>query len=131
MATVRTECRSPMSPDAVWAAFADFGAVHTRLAPGFVTDTKIDAPGSRVVTFANGMTARELLVTMDAGARRLVYAIVGSERLTHHNGAFQVHPDGSGSRITWTADMLPDAAAEAIGPMMEAGTAAMAKNFGA
>ena len=42
----------------------DFGALHTRLVPGFVTDTKLDGD-ARIVTFANGTVARELLVDCD------------------------------------------------------------------
>jgi carbon monoxide dehydrogenase subunit G len=129
MATVRTELRTSAHPDDVWAAFRDFGAVHERLAPGFVVATRLE-PGARVVTFANGMIAREALITMDDARRRLVYAVTGNERLTHHSASFEVLPDGTGARVVWTADMLPDAAADTVGPMMEAGTAAMAKRLG-
>ena len=38
----------------VWDAVADFGAVHRRFAPGFVTDVEL-IPGARMVTFADGM----------------------------------------------------------------------------
>lgn len=127
MATIRKEVRVPASPDSAWEAFTDYGAVHTRLAQGFVTGTVMEE-GARVVTFANGMTARELLVTMDHDARRLVYAIVGG-RMSHHNASFQVFPDGAGSRIVWTADLLPNELAETIGAMMEAGCAAMARTL--
>jgi hypothetical protein len=128
MATVRKEWSVEAAPEAVWAAYKDFGAVHTKLAQGFVTDTRLEA-GARIVTFVNGMIAREILVTMDDAARRLVYAIVGNERLTHHNASFQVFDDRAGSRIVWIADILPDAAAAPIGEMMEAGVAAMQRTL--
>lgn len=124
MATIRKEARIARSPDDVWAAFRDVGAIHTRLARGFVTDTKLE-DGARVVTFANGFVARELLVTIDDEARRLAYAVVGSPNLTHHSASFQVLAEGEGSRVIWLADMLPDAAADTVGPMMEHGMAAM------
>lgn len=123
MATIRKEVLIPAAPEAVWAAFADFGAVHTRLAPGFVTDAVLEE-GVRVVTFANGLVAREVLVTMDHETRRLVYAVVGG-RLAHHSAAFEVCPEDGWSRVVWTADLLPDAMAETIAQMMEAGCAAM------
>lgn len=126
MATIRQEFTVASSADAVWEVFEDVGAVHTRLAPGFVTDTVLEE-GARVVTFANGFVARERIVTIDAPGRRLVYAVTGSPGLTHHNGVFEVRPEGAGCRVTWTADLLPDAAAAQIGPMMEAGAAAMAR----
>jgi hypothetical protein len=104
----------------VWDAVVDFGAVHRRFAPGFVVDTQLE-PGARIVTFANGLTARELFVSSDVARRRLVYS-VRTERFDHHNGAFQVDDLGAGrSRLTWTADLLPDAMAPTVAGMMEQG----------
>jgi hypothetical protein len=100
--------------------------LHTRLVPGFVVDTQV-APGERIVTFFNGMVVREPIVTIDDEARRLVWtAILPS--LTHYNASAQVFagPDG-GSRVVWTADLLPDEAAVQIGQMMDQGMAAMQK----
>ena len=71
------------SADDVWDAVRDFGAVHTRLAPGFVTDAVMDGD-ARLVTFSNGTNAREILVDCDDTKRRLVYAIV-SERIRQHS----------------------------------------------
>ena len=110
--------------DAVWDAVSDFGAVHTRFAPGFVTNVEL-IPGARMVTFGNGMVVKEVIVDSDDTRRRLVWT-VESERLTHHNGVMQVEDAGEGrSRALWTADVLPHAAAETVGPMMEMGLAAM------
>jgi len=73
---------------------------------------------ARVVTFANGTVAREVIVTVDEEARRLVWTIVGG-RMTHHNGAAQVVAEGArASRFVWTTDLLPDALAPAIEAMM-------------
>jgi hypothetical protein len=52
------------APDHVWAAFRDVGAIHTRLARGFVTDTKLEGD-TRIVTFANGVVARERIIDTD------------------------------------------------------------------
>lgn len=130
MATIRKEFTIARSPEDVWDAYRDFGAVHTRLAGGFVTDTKLE-PGARVVTFANGITAREKLVTMDDEARRIVYAIHDSPNLEHYSASAQVFQEGAGSRVVWTVDLLPDAMAGPIGGMMEAGVAAMARTLAA
>ena len=73
--------------DAVWDALADIGALHTRLVPGFVTDCRLE-PGARVVTFANGLVARELIVAVDSALRRIAWANVGG-RMTHHNASAQ------------------------------------------
>src|SRR5262245_22655415 len=106
MATIRREIFIQARPDNVWDALRDIGALHTRLVPGFVTHVKLEHD-ARVVTFANGMVARERIVSIDGAARRLVWA-VANEQLSHYNGSAQVFADGSGSRFVWTADLLPD-----------------------
>ena len=88
MASIRREIVIEARPADVWDAIRDVGAVHTRLAPGFVTDTKMDGD-ARIVTFGNGLVARELIVDVSEDARRLVWAVVGG-RLTHHNASLQV-----------------------------------------
>ena len=64
MASIHKEIIIDASPDHVWDALRDFGALHTRLVPGFVTDTKLDGD-ARIVTFSNGTVAREILVDCD------------------------------------------------------------------
>ena len=128
MATIRKEFDVAAPPDTVWAAFKDVGAVHTRLARGFVTDCRMDG-NDRIVTFVNGMVAREVIVAVDDKARRLVYS-ARTDRLQHHNASFAVSTHGDGSRVVWVADFLPDAIAPAIGAMMEQGVAAMRKTLG-
>jgi carbon monoxide dehydrogenase subunit G len=125
MATVRKEFKIDVPAEHVWGVLTDFGAVHTRLAPGFVTDCKLEDDRTRIVTFANGAVAREILVTRDADARRLVYAIVGG-RLTQHSASAQVFADGERScRFVWTADFLPDALSEYMTSQMELGANVM------
>ena len=51
MATIRKEIRTNARPELVWDAIRDIGALHTRLVPGFVIDTRVE-PGARIVTFA-------------------------------------------------------------------------------
>ena len=120
MASVHREIVIERPVEAVWDALADVGALHTRLVPGFVTDCKLE-PGARVVTFANGMVARELIVALDPVARRIAWAVVGG-RLTHHNASAQAFADGSGAcRVVWIADFLPDDLTERIDAMMQRG----------
>jgi len=128
MASIRKEIPLDARAEDVWAAVRDIGALHTRLVPGFVTDTKLE-PGARIVTFANGMVVKELIVDLDDKARRLVWSAVGG-RLSHHNASAQVFADGDGrSRLVWTADLLPDELAGDIRTMMDHGAAAMQKAF--
>ncbi len=59
MASIRKELRLNVPADVVWDAVRDVGAVHKRLCPGVLTDTRLEKD-ARIVTFANGMTSREL-----------------------------------------------------------------------
>lgn len=121
MASIRKEITIDARPDDAWAALRDFGALHRRLVPGFVTDTRIDGQ-ERVVTFFNGAVARERLVdTDDEARRRLVWSIVDGP-YSHHNASAQVFADGdAGTLFVWIADLLPDEAAERTAEMMERG----------
>ncbi|HUJ86664.1 MAG TPA: SRPBCC family protein [Burkholderiales bacterium] len=127
MASIRKELKLSIPPEAAWDALRDVGAVHRRVAPGFVTDCRMDA-ADRIVTFANGLSARELIVDVDDDARRLAYS-ARSERLTHHNASIQVSADGDGCRIVWITDVLPHEAGARAGKMMDAGIAAMRKTL--
>ena len=126
MASIHQEVLIDAHPDAVWDAVRDVGAVHTRVAPGLLTGCRMeDAPLARVVTFASGLEARELIVDVDDAARRLVWAVVGG-RLSHHNASMQVFSEGAArTRVVWIADMLPNELAPVINGMIEQGLAAM------
>jgi carbon monoxide dehydrogenase subunit G len=128
MATVRREIVTRASPDEVWAAIRDVGALHTRLVPGFVIDTRLEGD-VRIVTFASGMVAREPIVTIDEQARRLVWSAEGG-MTKHYNASVQVLPDGGGaSRVVWIADFLPDGATPGIASAIAAGMAAMQRTL--
>jgi len=124
MATITRSVDVSRAPDQVWEAVRDWGEVHRRLCPGVLTDCKVEGE-ARIVTFAAGLVARELIVAVDDEARRLVWAVVEAQMLTHHNGAMQVLAGEKGSRIVWTADILPHAAAERVAGFMDVGCAAM------
>jgi hypothetical protein len=127
-----TSIRKDISIDApaveVWDAVRDFGALHTRLVPGFVLDTKLDGE-ARIVTFASGLVARELFVDSDDARQRLAYAVV-SERVTHYNGSVEVIPDSeTRCRVIWIVDVLPNEIAGYISSQMDLGASAMQKAF--
>jgi len=128
MASIRKEISTTAHADDVWDALADIGALHTRLVPGFVTDTKLE-PGARIVTFGNGMVVRETIVSVDENERRVVWSATGGS-LTHHNGSAQVVADEAGrSKVIWIADLLPDEAAPSMAAMMEQGMTVMKKTL--
>jgi carbon monoxide dehydrogenase subunit G len=126
MASIRKDIPVEAPASAVWDAVRDVGQVHRRLVPGLTTHTVLEQ-GARSVTFANGLTVRELIVDIDDAARRLAYAAVGGLALQHHNASIQVVEDGDGrSRIVWITDILPDELAHFVrqtvdqaGPIMQ------------
>lgn len=124
MATITKSVDVALAPDQVWEAVSDWGHVHRRLCPGVLTDCRVEE-GARTVTFANGLVAKELIVAVDHEDRRLVWAVVETQMLNHHNAGMRVLASGQGSRIVWTADILPHDAAEQVASFMDLGCSAM------
>ena len=102
----------------VWDAIRDVGAIHRRLVPGFVVDCKLEGD-SRIVTFANGVVMRELIVDVDDSSCRHSWSARG-EPLTHHNASVQVFAEGKDKcRVVWIADVLPNEAAAQVAEMIQ------------
>ena len=128
MASIHKDILIAAPAHEVWDALRDFGALHTRLVPGFVLDTKLDGE-ARIVSFANGTVARELLVDCDEARRRLVYAVV-SERMKQHSASVQVFAEGETScRLRWIVDVLPHEIAPYISGQMDQAALAMQDAF--
>ena len=118
MASIRQEILVDARPEHVWDAVRDVGEIHVRLVPGFVTDCRLDGD-ARVVTFANGLVLRELIVDVNDDDRRLVWAAVGGQ-FTHHNASVQVFAEGADrSRLVWIADLLPHDIEATVGGLIE------------
>ncbi len=126
MGSVRKELTINAKPEDVWDAVRDFGALHTRLVPGFVTDARLDG-SDRIVTFISGAVQREPLVDLDDRARRLVYSAVNSPMgATHYNASVEVFPNGEGtSRLVWRVNFLPNELASSLDAVMERGAQVM------
>jgi carbon monoxide dehydrogenase subunit G len=127
MATVHKEIVVDVPAHSAWAAVRDVYNVHRRLTPGILVDARRDGD-ARVVTFANGLVVCELIVTLDDAMRRFAYASVGG-RARHHNASIQVLPEGDGTRLVWTTDVLPDELAAPIGALVEQGAVVMKRTL--
>jgi hypothetical protein len=128
MATIYRTISTTCSPDEVWGALADPGAIHERLARGFVVATELDGD-VRTVTFAGGSVARELVVSIDRERRRLAYSVIESSLgLEHHHSTFTAveRPDGQGCVLEWVVDLSPDSALPALEAMVDLGCQAIA-----
>lgn len=128
MAYIQTEIIIEAAPEVIWDAARDVGALHTHLVPGFVTDTHMEGD-VRIVTFGSGAVARERIVGVDDALRRVAWSVTTAP-FDYHHGALRIFGHGEkASHVVWTADVLPDALAEAIKPMMEKGLATMKWTF--
>jgi len=128
MASIHCETTVNAPPETVWAALRDWGRPHEVLVPGFVVDAKLDGE-DRVVTFADGTVAKELLVDLDEDRRRVAWSVVGTA-MTHHNASAQVFDEGDGTtRFVWIADLLPNELADRIGAMVQLGTATLKRTL--
>jgi Polyketide cyclase / dehydrase and lipid transport len=118
MASIRKEISLNAAAANAWSALRDFGAVHIRVAPGFLIATSLE-DDARVVTFGNGATARERLIDIEDAQMRLVYGVVGG-RFVHDNTSVQIFDEGGARcRLVWIRDMLPNDFASEIAMMME------------
>lgn len=128
MASIRKHIHIDAPPQRAWDALKDVGALHTRLVPGFVTDTRMEG-NARVVTFGNGMVAREEIVSIDEARRRVCWAILDAP-FRHYSAAAWVEPDiNGGTLFIWTADLLPDELAGQVEEMMSAGLEAVKRTL--
>lgn len=126
MATVRKTVAINRLANDVWDAVSDAGQLHTRVAPGMVVDTRLEDDGEvRIVTFANAVVLRELMISNDAETMRLAWS-AQSEHWTHHNASLQIFSTGDDQcEAVWTADVLPHAAAVLMDQFLTAGLGAM------
>jgi carbon monoxide dehydrogenase subunit G len=128
MASIHKEIAINASAEKVWAVIRDIGAVHKRLVPGLVTDVRLETE-ARVVTFANGMVVREVIVDIEDERRRIAYAAVGG-MFKHHNASMQVMAEGQDRcRLLWITDLLPDEAAEAVNKIIDEGAVIMKRTL--
>jgi carbon monoxide dehydrogenase subunit G len=126
MASIHKEIQIETSPERVWAAIRDYGAVRD-LVPALV-DCRLEGD-IRIVTFPDGRVAREVLVDIDDARRRLVYAEPGGRFITR-SASMQVFDDGgTGSRLLWTNDVLPNEFAEMIARNMDRGLLSMKRTL--
>jgi hypothetical protein len=121
MASVIREFVVEAPAEMVWAIIGDFANGPMLTSPGFYSDSRMEAPDVRAMTFAaDGTVVRERLVARDEQARRIVWAWI-DDGVEHDNGSMQVFADGENhSRVVWIHDTLPDElAARIVAPGMD------------
>jgi len=124
MASIRTEFVIEADAARVWKTVGNWENGPADMAPGLVVSSRAEG-SDRVVTFADGLIARERLVTRDDEARRIVYSVIGDTvRPDHDNAVMHVISDGENRcRFVWSRDVLPDELAQSLlAAMREAGS---------
>ena len=86
MASISIEVVIESSADDVWKVIGEFATGPSRMAPGFVVDTRAEGD-YRTVTFADGTVVRERCIGVDDDARRIAYSIVGGSVEPEHDNA--------------------------------------------
>jgi hypothetical protein len=125
MASIHHDIVIAAPPEAIWSAVRAVDRLHDLLVPGFVAATEMlggESVPVRRVTFANGQVVDEAIVSIDDDRRRLVWTV---RQFEHHNGVLTVTEAEGGAGVSWTADLLPDALASTVSPMMAQGLAIM------
>lgn len=123
-ATISKTFAVAASPDHVWATLRDVHALPTRLAAGFVTNSRREGE-DRLLTFANGMEARERILAVDETQKRVVYSVISEQMSFHRASATVTARLGGQSEFTWTAQVAPAELAPGMDAMMEIGAAAI------
>lgn len=110
MATIRHHAQIDRSPDDVWRAVADAGAIST----WFPLIEASRAEGdSRFCTLQGGGKLEEQIVTSDDELRRFQYRITdGDMPVEFHLGTIDVLPNGDGSLVVYSTEVTPDEVAE-------------------
>ncbi|MDQ2090595.1 SRPBCC family protein [Marimonas arenosa] len=123
MTTILRTIDIDMPSDAVWAKVADTSQISELI--GFVAESSQDG-ATRVCALEGGGELRETIVSVDDDLRRVMYSITESPlNMEFHAASMQVVDNGGKARLIWTVDLLPDAAAEHMAPMIDSACADM------
>ena len=113
--------------DLAWAALRRVDLAHKLFAPVLIEGTM--EGNVRTVTFANGLVVRERIIDIDESRRRVAYGVLDGA-FDHHSASMQIMPISDAScRFIWVSDFLPNDQIEAVRPLVEQGSRALAQNI--
>lgn len=118
MATIRHHAHIERSPEDVWKVVSDAGAISNWF-PGI--DTSSAEGNTRRCSVGESELAEEI-VTVDDELRRFQYRISeGPMPVEFHLGTVDVLPDGDGSLVIYSTEILPDSAKPLLDPSIASG----------
>jgi hypothetical protein len=118
MATIRHHTHIDRRPDDVWKTVSDAGAISVWF-PG-IEMSSVDGTVRRCSM--GGAELVEEILTVDDELRRFQYRIVdGPMPIEFHLGTVDVLPDGDGSLLIYSTEILPDDMKAAVDPAIAGG----------
>jgi hypothetical protein len=128
MASIYKEVVVDVGVEPAWEALRRVGEPHTLFAP-VLAGAEIEGD-LRTVRFANGMVVRERVLAVDDEHRRVAYAVVDPQGMTHHHASMQLDVAGPGRCVfVWITDFLPAEAEASLQPLIDQGAAALKRNL--
>lgn len=119
MATIRHHTQIDRSPDDVWQAVADAGAISAWFP--LIAESRAEG-GNRFCTLQGGGKLEEEIVTSDDELRRFQYRITGGDMpFEFHLGTVDVLPNGEGSLVIYSTDVTPAEVADQMNGVLSEG----------
>lgn len=127
MASIRKELEIAVDAAKAWAMLQP--AEADKAFKPVLTAARLDN-GIRTATFANGMVVHEQILDVDSDHRRVAYAVKDAPGVTFHHATMEVIDRVPGRCLfVWITDFMPAEAASTIGPLVDAGAAALKANL--
>ena len=125
MAEGKAEVSIDRSPDEVWKLVREFGGLDEWM-PGVESCT---VEGDVRTLGMMGIEVKEQLRSIDEAARSVSYSVIESpmRNLESHLATITVEPEGTGSHVTWSVDVVPDDLLAVFVPIYEGSIAELKK----
>ena len=106
MAHGQSEVSIDRNPDDIWKLIREYGELADYM-PG-VESCTLD--GDVRTLQMMGIVIKEQLRAIDDQNRRLTYSVVESPmtNMVSHEATIAIDPEGSGSHVTWSVEVVPD-----------------------
>ena len=127
MASGQAEADINCSPDEAWKLLRDFGGLGAWM-PGIESCT---VEGDVRTLGMMGIEIKEQLRTLDDENRTIAYSVVESpmDNLESHLATIAVTPQGNGSHLTYSVEVLPDELLGLFLPVYEGATTEIKKKL--
>jgi len=125
MADGKAEISIDRSPDEAWKVVREFGGLDEWM-PGVESCT---VEGDVRTLGMMGIEVKEQLRSIDEAARSVSYSVIESpmRNLESHLATITVEPEGTGSHVTWSVDVVPDDLLAVFVPIYEGSIAELKK----